>query len=245
MNLNDTFPKEPGAYLIYDANTDMTYVGATSNLHRRIITHNTALKTNTHFNNGLQKLYNDNNELTVIVAPLDSSEDAFAFEQSLLDEFYNSGLLTNKARDSSNALIGNKSRSGLPHTEETKTRMSESHLKRHETYIVSEETKTKRKESMKDYIISDETREKLRIASTGRFYSEETRKKISDARIGIQFSEAHKVKLSEKKVNPVSINGAVFRNFTTASKELGVTKRIVQHRCYSPNYPDWKKVEFN
>lgn len=245
MNLNNIFPEQPGSYIMHDPISDMSYVGATINLHKRMHAHRCALKNNNHSNSGLQKMYNGNNELIVHAVTLDNNDDAFAFEQSLLDDFFDSGLLTNKARYSNNALLGNKSRLGLKHTEDTIAKMSSSHLKRHETYVISEETKAKRKESMKDYVIKDETREKLRIASTGRFYSEETRKKMSDMRIGIQFTDEHRAKLAEKKNVPIIVNNMEFPSMKIAAEQLSLTRRIVQTRCHSPNYPDWTIASFN
>jgi predicted GIY-YIG superfamily endonuclease len=259
MNLNDTFPKEPGVYLIQDGITGKAYVGSTGNLNNRLSIHLCELRNNKHYNKELQNLYNANPDLSVAALPLENKETAYEFEQAILDDFYDSGLLTNKAKfvkqsakdlpvsdatreKISQANKGKQFRLGMVHTDDTKAKMSTTHLKRHESYVVSEETKRKRKESMKDYVISDETREKLRQTSTGRTLSDESRKKLSNSRLGIVFTDEHKAKLSEAKKFPVVINGVTYINAQIAANELNVTKRIVQHRCSSDNFPNWNKI---
>lgn len=83
--------------------------------------------------------------------------------------------------------IGNKSRTGMPHTEETKIKMSKSQKGR----VFSYESKQKMSKSHKGKHLSEETRKKMSEArkgeknpNFGKPKSEETKKKMSEAHKG-------------------------------------------------------------
>ena len=105
-----------GVYLLHNPNTDETYVGS-GIINERKNLHFRDLKNNKHINKKLQNAFNkDPNFDFVCVETIDRNE-AYEFEQSIIDEFKDSDLLLNIAHD----VRG----SGVPkHSEETKKLMS-------------------------------------------------------------------------------------------------------------------------
>ena len=82
--------------------------------------------------------------------------------------------------------------SGMHHTEETKTKMSESQ----KGHSVSEETKTKMSKAHKGRTVSEETKRKLSEANKGKSLSEDTKTKMSESHKGHSVSEETKLKQS-------------------------------------------------
>jgi uncharacterized membrane-anchored protein YjiN (DUF445 family) len=66
------------------------------------------------------------------------------------------------------------------HTEASINRMREAHLLRHQTYIMSEETKAKLREKRKSFKHSEETKQKLAEASRRRGQTEATKQKLRE-----------------------------------------------------------------
>lgn len=102
---------------------------------------------------------------------------------------------------------GNTYRRGIPHTEETKRKISEANTGRHH----SEETKQKISEANKGQVqehkqtywqgrhLSEEHKQKISEANKGRHHSEETKQKISNANKGRRFSDEHRKNLSKAR----------------------------------------------
>jgi co-chaperonin GroES (HSP10)/predicted GIY-YIG superfamily endonuclease len=235
---------EPGAYVIFDPKTDISYFGGTANLKRRLAHHSTSLKNDHHHNEGLQNLYKETNgELHVIVTPTETREDAFGLEQALLTEFFDTGLLVNVSkrafqafkdiptsedtrRKLSERMKGNKLGLGRIVTEETRKKLSESLKITFSKNPKSQETIDKWRESRKSYVPSQETLEKYKLIGESRrgiSRPPEVGQKVSKARKGIVFSDEHKEKLSKAKVNPVTINGVVYGNRAIASRSLNLS----------------------
>lgn len=253
MSLKSTIgdlPHEPGTYIITSEEVDKAYVGSASDLAKRYNDHNWGLKNNSHPNKGLQELYNKHNgELTFTATSLENRELAYDFEQIILDEYRDSGLLTNIAKHArqsskdmpvseeirkkiSDAQKGNQYKLGHKHSEETRRKISESNkgIVKNLGRIVSEETRKKISDAQKGMI----------HRPIGWKHTEESKAKMSEVCKGRVFTEEHKAKLSDRKVSPVIINGVEYKNRHIAAKELNTTVRIVQWRCISPNFPDWK-----
>ncbi len=239
----------PGVYMITTEDTSKAYIGATGNLKKRNVYHEWDLKNNNHFNSGLQKLYNENEgNLTFIGMPTETRKEALEVELALLDYYRGTDDLVNiHPNDATMSLEGRKKISermknarnmlGKHHTEEAKKKIAEANKgnKYAEGRIVSEETRRKISEAQKGMV----------HRPPGWNHTEESKRKMSEATKGRSFSEEHKQRLSEKKQSPVYIEGKEYRNRHRAAEELGVTVRIVQHRCLSPNFPNWFPVSVN
>ena len=238
-----------GVYMITDNNTTKAYIGATSNLKKRNAHHEWDLKNNAHYNKGLQNLYDETQgDLVFIGMPTENKKEALEVELALLDYYRGTDALVNthpgdkiitpetkeKIR---NIMIGNKLCVGRQHTEEAKKKIAEANKgnKYAEGRIVSEETRRKISEAQKGMV----------HRPPGWNHTEESKRKMSEATKGRSFSEEHKQRLSEKKQSPVSIEGKEYRNRHRAAEELGVTVRIVSHRCMSSNFPNWFPVSVN
>lgn len=236
----------PGVYMITTEDTSKAYIGATGNLKKRNFHHEWDLKNNNHYNKGLQKLYDENQgNLTFIGMPTETREEALEVELALLDYYRGTDDLVNihpndvtmspEAREKvRNTMIGNKLCVGRVHTEETKRKIALANKgnKYSEGRVVSEETRRKLSEAQKGMV----------HRPPGWNHTEESKRKMSEATKGRSFSEEHKQKLSQTKQSPVCIEGKEYRNRHRAAEELGVTVRIVRHRCISPNFPDWYPV---
>lgn len=100
-----------------------------------------------------------------------------------------------------------------PISEETKSKMSESHKKRWETLELSEETKNKLSKIRKGCHLTEETKNKISLSkkgkqpwNTGKHLSEETIEKIRISNTGKHHTEESKIKMSEKRrgeLNPM------------------------------------------
>lgn len=117
-----------------------------------------------------------------------TEEEAFKHEKYMIAVFGRKDLGTGILR---NKTDGGEGSSGLIHTEETKTKISEVHKGR----THSEETKKKMSEAHKGRVFTEEHRKKLSEARKGKYVgekhplysksrSEETRRKLSEANKG-------------------------------------------------------------
>lgn len=121
-NINN--PKVPGAYMILHHATGKAYIGSTENLYGREKKHKYMLKSNSHTNKPLQQAYNQNNKIEFIPLSTETREDAYNFEQLVLDDFSNTDSIFNIAIDAK------ASTKNLSRTEDTKRKISESNLGR-------------------------------------------------------------------------------------------------------------------
>jgi predicted GIY-YIG superfamily endonuclease len=86
---------KPGAYCITHVETGKVYIGSTGNLATRVSGNLGALKRNKHKNNNLQKVFNDDSTVEVLVKPTATLTDAVALEQQLVNEFKDTKYLCN------------------------------------------------------------------------------------------------------------------------------------------------------
>lgn len=194
-------------------------------------------------------IYIENNgELEFIGLETETIEEAQELEQTLLDAFISSGLLANvssKAKGLDHSLpisdyvreqnrqrmLGNKLTQGRHHDEETKRKISNAN--KGNQYCLGR-------------ILSEESRKKISDAQKGKVHrqpgwkhTEEAKARMSEATKGRTLSEEHKNKLSNRNYSPVVIHGIEYHNRHKAAEALGITLRIVSHRCSSVNFPDW------
>ena len=124
--------KIPGAYIITHEPTGVYYVGSSDGAIERVWQHKTQLNAGTHHAKKLQEAFNQGGELKIEKFVADDREEAFDFEQHLLDQHWLDSRLANTDRYARLSDM-NKSRSGVPLTDETKSKMSETRKGRPQT----------------------------------------------------------------------------------------------------------------
>lgn len=129
-----------GAYLILHVKSGKVYVGSTNNLHGRQIRHLYLLKTGTNTNKNLQSAYDSDPELRWLRFATHTREEAYEYEQALLDHPALVDKLLNIAVDAKKAGF-NLDRSletrakiaaslrGRKMSDETKEKQRQSHLR--------------------------------------------------------------------------------------------------------------------
>lgn len=125
----------PGLYLVIDRSTGAGYIGATVAEANRFVNHNADLRNNRHHNHNLQEAYNNGHLFETHFVDTDTSEEAFAMEGALIEEYLPLGSLYNHRQGMT----------GKQHTPESIEKMRQAHLGRRHT----EETKQKMSESAK------------------------------------------------------------------------------------------------
>lgn len=201
--------KEIGTYLLHNKETDETYVGS-GVLSDREYDHFYKLQNNKHANKKLQEAYNKNPNFDFVDVKTETRDEAFDFEQSILDEFKGNPLLLNIVL---NARYGpppnfkpsletiERLRSiniGRKHTEETKRKVAEASKGRTHNLgrILTKEHKEKISESLMGHKVSNETKEKQRQGNLGKIVSEETKEKLRLHNLGNKHTEESKEKMS-------------------------------------------------
>lgn len=215
-----------GIYVITDVTAGKAYVGSSVNLRVRLNTHARDLKKGTHANYRLQKAHDKGHRLTVLPIPVEDGLDVCVLEQKLLDEYADSGLLYNIAKDASAPMLGRTmsdeakekmriANTGFRHTPETLVRLSENAKARGmprsviEAGIASRVGKSLSPEHIEKVRASsiermqDPTRRKLSGTSMlGKKHSPETIAKMKEKCAGRTFSpqaqEARKIAMEKK-----------------------------------------------
>lgn len=129
-------PIKPGIYVIADLDAGRAYLGSSNNLEMRLRAHNKLLIQGAHTNRHLQKAANDKHRFACLPIPVTVGVDILKLEQQLLDEFFDSGILYNIARDATAPMRGiiqpaehvekrRQANIGKKHSPETIARLSE------------------------------------------------------------------------------------------------------------------------
>lgn len=160
---------------------DYIYFGSTVCFENRQRQHLYMLKTNQHGNLFMQKAFNKHNDIKFDVMQIVDEQEVLAVEQVFINEHYGNRACMNIA-----SIAGN--RRGVPHSEETKRKLSIAHKGRKLTPDqvtaakkrgVSPQFRTAANEAARNR--SFETREKIRQNMTGHSVTKETRNKIRES----------------------------------------------------------------
>lgn len=183
-------PRKPGKYIYgeYNFNYEPIYVGKGCN-QRDILHLSIYKKVKSKFYNTLNKIIN--NGFTPIFFRIKDNlieEESFKLEIKLISII---GRQINKNGPLLNYRTGGD---GGSHSEETKKKISESHIGIKNT----EETKIKISKKNKGRKMSEETKRKISISNTGRKHTEEYKQKMSKLFTGRKLSEETKKKIGEK-----------------------------------------------
>lgn len=166
------------------------YVGVTTeNTPKRRWRDGDGYKSQNHFYRAIQKYGWDNIVHDVFET---ESEELMMFWEKILIFYYD----TTNPNNGYNKASGGNGPFGVKRSEETREKLSKSHL----GHIVTEETKKKISQTLKGRRIqvhSEETCMKISQTLKGRKLSEEHKKKISNGQLGRIHSEETKRKMSE------------------------------------------------
>lgn len=224
-------PSKPGVYLLMIDGNKHLYLGSTHNLKVRISTHVAALARGTHYNQHLQRAYNQNPVVLAMPLPTECATGALKGEQELLNEFYDTGLLFNMARD---AVAPMRGRTRTPETNE---KMRQAMLGRKHSHETIELLKVRAKErgvpqstidasaaARKGKPLSPEHIEKVRASSIERMKDPAARENLSKKNLGIKHT-AESIALMKEKCK-----GRVISPQAREAQKVAMQKIFIQRR---------------
>ena len=208
-----------GAYAIKHVKSGRYYVGSTADIAKRRASHTWRLRSNTHDNALLQEAFNDDAQLEFFTVLADTREDAYNYEQEMIDKYSSDGLLFNKASNARKPSAGARRsqewidmlvrlNTGRKHTSETRAKMRAAWSAGNRDMSKSEEFKKKVSKALTGRKLQESTKEKLRLLATGRS-------------------------------RPVSLGGVVYSGVSEAVKLLGMPENTIRGRMKKDAFPDW------
>lgn len=123
-DLPSRMPVTPGAYVIEHSKTGKIYIGSTNDVKQRRRGHLSTLANGINSNRGLQEAFDGDPELSFTFVLTGSRDEAYEYEQKLLNHYQGSEKLLNIAPDAKAAGLG------LKRSEETRTKISEAQIGR-------------------------------------------------------------------------------------------------------------------
>lgn len=211
-----------GVYCLHCIATGKKYIGASTNIANRIISHKSASKTsNLPLYEDVRKYGWDNIIIGIVeeesdIDKLNQKEDYYIHKYDVINNGYNSQRSkpvpneetkkrmseSHKGRDLTEDTRRriSESNKGQKRSQETKKRMSEAH-KGIPGIIHTEETRKKISSIHKGRVLTEDWKRKISESKKGTVISEDTRKKMSESLKGRVFSTQHKRKISEAKKN--------------------------------------------
>lgn len=192
-------------YILWNNKLDLKYVGATSNLQRRVLNHRNGYSSNKRLQEHMREHGMDS--FSILAYPLDDIDVAYEVERKLIDK-----LDTRNPAKGYNLAAGGKGGSwGISPSEETRElHRINSSMHRHtdESKALMSRIQQKIKRMGKDNPMygrthTPETREKIRRAHIGRTHSAATKAKMSLIRTGKTLSEETKRKISQANAGRV------------------------------------------
>jgi group I intron endonuclease len=122
-------------YAIHCMQNERIYIGVTAHPEKRKQQHFAKLRKNIHHNKPLQASFNKYGEADFVFETLREFSDynaARSFEGALLKEYFNDGLF-NTTDQSAGFMVGNKSKTGMPCSPETKAKIGAANRGRRHT----------------------------------------------------------------------------------------------------------------
>ena len=104
----------------------------------------------------------------------------------------------------------------------------------------------------KKRVVSDETRAKLAAARTGTTKSAETKAKMAATKLGKKHSAETRVKMKNGQNTEAALNkrrklvmtpAGVFKGRKAAAEGNGITRALLDHRLYQPQYADYYVIK--
>ena len=142
------------------AKSQLAYVGSTDDLYVRRLNHENALKANKHHNRLIQAAYNDDPNIQFKAIITETREEAYDYEQDILNRYFETGLLFNLA---CNARVFGK---GLKRSIEHNKKISKAGSGKKHEYIPTAEQRYGMGSANRGKKLSTDTTDKMRL-STG------------------------------------------------------------------------------
>lgn len=216
-----SIPSTSGIYKIVCVPTGKVYIGSAVNILHRCQTHRSALRSNTHPNQYLQRAWNKYGEQSFDFLVVELILSPFLVER---EQYWIDRLRCSDTRRGFNLSPTAGSSLGVKHSAESRQKWSDMRRgkkrrspspesirarsmlltgRRH-----SEETRKKMSESHKGLPRSEEHRRNLSISLKGRIVTEETRQRIREANTGRRQSEEEKAKRRQSMANSEAVRAA-------------------------------------
>jgi len=205
-------PMSNGAYLIIHPNSKKCYVGSHQNLYVRPYQHHSLLNLKDHWIDEFQEAYNLDPRIIPLFIITNTREEGYDIEQSILDKFYDTGLLFNIAKDARLALTG------LEVSEDTRRKLSVVSKGRQQ----SPEHIERRAASLRGNVLSDETKNLIRIKAIERGV---------DPNMTLAASLVNSI--------PIIVDGKKYANKKEVRDEFNIAHKTVEKRIRSKEYPSW------
>lgn len=251
--------RKTGVYVLHNPEIDKLYVGSTNSLSSRKSAHFRMLKDNNHYNYKLQEAYNESPNFEFVSVQMRTRDEAYQFEQCILDEFQGVPELLNIASDARAAMHNvtqetieklRQYRLGKPLSMETRQKLSEIRKNRtlddeHRANVskaligheVTEETKQKLREKAKERFLDPEFLAKHKEACKNRIMSDEAKERLKQ--VGLQYRNSEEGKnfhsqgglaTAEKLRKPVNAGGIIYPSITDAAKALNTGRDVIKKR---------------
>jgi group I intron endonuclease len=236
INILSKLPKKPAVYKLYCSVNGKTYIGITTDIHRRIIDHRKDLKSGKHPNAHLQNAWNKYGKESLTYEIIELFNAEITDKELLIKEAEYMSLY--KALDSQYGFnINSTDVDGtVRHTEEYKKYMSQIMTGR----VVSKETGDRISKSLtgqiKGPIHTEDFKNKMSLFMTNRVVSEETKEKMSKSRLGKSAWNKGKkgnYKHSEKTKQEMSKNRSGHLNARAICIQLqdGFVTKTIKEAC--------------
>lgn len=205
-----------GAYTITHVASGGVYIGSTQDLRLREMQHRWTLRKNRHRNPKLQAAFNSDPRLEFFHVITETREEAYDFEQQMLNHHKDNPLLFNVALDARN-----------PASNPT---------------LYSSESREKQRLKLLGRKPSAETRAKWVAQRTGLKARPETRAKMSAAgkKVDKTICINNLLRSSLKRRKPIIAGGAQYPSIKDACRAFNLTISAVLNRCrHQTKYQDW------
>lgn len=226
--------KLSAAYILQHVKSGKIYIGSTGDIYRRKNKHYSSLISGNHHVTSLQEAYNSNPNIRFFVILTNNREEAYDYEQQLLNHYNGIRPLFNIATNAVRSWLN------LKHSEETKNKIREKVKIRMQdpNYSIMLSNANKGK------IISAETKVKISKSLAGIIRSNATKEKIRSRMLGRAKSKEHAEKISQRnklKSRPISINGVHYESIAAAGIALGIHPGTIPSKLKSnlEKYSSW------
>lgn len=218
---------KPAAYALHHVESDLLYVGSTSNLYSRVASHGSSLRAGSHHNGALQKAFDENPVFNLKYRITPTMEEAVEIEQSLLDKLLPSGKLLNRAPDARSA------GKGIVFSEERRSALRSATVRQFSDPANRERQSILSREKWQD--------PEYRAKQASRDRKKETSQSASDAmKLRWANSEYRERVLAArpKHILKTIVDGVEYRSIRAAASANNVDAKTMKSRILDDRYPE-------
>lgn len=248
VNISATYPASIASYILRNLLTGHYYIGATSNLAKRLRDHRHYLETSTHQNPRFNSVFSGWDNTAVEYTLHETIDIAKGIEQALINQHYPESLCCNVCTDVLNFWGGQY---GMP--DDVRKRIGDAHRgTKH-----SEEFREKCRQRMLGSVMPEEQKEKISKKLQGKVVSNETRRRLSNslegklkgrtrspesvakgiatrAEKGInKHTPESRAKIAQAGMKPVLVDGVEYPSMGSLASKFGITISAVKYRIQS------------